>query len=133
MWFSPGTGRVWLSAWAPSRGAPRRARNGDPVRLNWLRDVCTKPGPFATVLLDVSHDTEDAAHRDELRRRGVRDEWAGRGAPDAVIEVVDAALADADPPDGTAGRVLVADVDGVLLDALTPAPPLRPRTDWARL
>jgi hypothetical protein len=103
------------------------------VRLDWLRDACAAPGPFATVILDVSHDTEDAARQDELRRRGVREELSGQGAPESVVEAVDGALADAPPPDGTAGRVLVAAEKGVLVDAALPAPPRSWVSTWAPL
>lgn len=103
------------------------------MRLDWLRDACAAPGPFATVLLDVTHDTEDAARQDELRRRGVREELAGQGAPETVVEAVDTALADAPPPDGTGGRILVAAEKGVLVDATTPAPPRAAVTAWSPL
>ncbi|WP_433507931.1 Vms1/Ankzf1 family peptidyl-tRNA hydrolase [Pseudonocardia halophobica] len=103
------------------------------MRLDWLRDACAAPGPFATVMLDVSHDTEDAARQDELRRRAVREELSGQGAPESVVEAVDGALADAPPPDGTGGRVLVAAEKGVLVDAVLPAPPRTAVTTWSPL
>ncbi|GAA4686589.1 hypothetical protein GCM10023215_22630 [Pseudonocardia yuanmonensis] len=103
------------------------------MRLDWLRDACAAPGPFATVLLDVTHDTEDAGRQDELRRRGVREELAGQGAPETVVDAVDAALADAPPPEGTGGRILVAAEKGILVDATTPAPPRTSVTTWSPL
>ncbi|MCE0766335.1 hypothetical protein LWC35_26035 [Pseudonocardia kujensis] len=103
------------------------------MRLDWLRDVCAAPGPFATVVLDVTHDTEDAARQEELRRRGVREELSGQGAPESVVEAVDGALASAPTPDGTGGRVLVAAEKGVLVDAELPAPPRAAVTAWSAL
>ncbi|MFR9801229.1 Vms1/Ankzf1 family peptidyl-tRNA hydrolase [Pseudonocardia sp. RS010] len=103
------------------------------MRLDWLRDACAAPGPFATVLLDVTHDTEDAARQDELRRRGVREELSGQGAPGSVVDAVDAALAEAPPPEGTGGRVLVAADKGVLVDAVLPAPPRTSVSTWSAL
>src|SRR3954454_16542320 len=41
------------------------------VRLDWLSAVCRSEGPVATVVLDVSHNTEDADHRAALRRKDV--------------------------------------------------------------
>ena len=49
--------------------------------MSKLRDVATAPGPFASVYLDASHDTEDAAKIAELRWRGLRDQLADPGAP----------------------------------------------------
>ncbi|MCE3552950.1 hypothetical protein LWC33_15985 [Pseudonocardia sp. RS11V-5] len=103
------------------------------MRLDWLRDACAAPGPFATVVLDVTHDTEDAARQDELRRHGVREELTGQGAPESVVEAVDGALASGPTPDGTGGRVLVAAAKGVLVDAELPAPPRAAVTTWSPL
>lgn len=103
------------------------------MRVDWLRPACDRPGPFATVLIDATHDTEDAAELARLRRRGVVDDLTDQGAPAAVRDVVDAALADVPPADGTAGRVLVVDDTGVLVDRVTPVPPAAPVTRWGLL
>jgi len=103
------------------------------MRLDWLRPACDRPGPFATVLIDATHDTEDAAELDRLRRREVGAALADQGAPEDVREAVEAALAGPPPPDGTAGRVLVADATGVLVDRLTPVPPAAPAARWGPL
>lgn len=100
------------------------------MRLDWLREVCDRPGPFATVLLDATHDTADAGHSDELRRRGVVEDLGAQGAPEGVCRAVDAALAGAEPPAGAGGQVLVAGEHGVLFHALTSAPPPAPRSVW---
>ncbi|GEL25824.1 hypothetical protein PSU4_47780 [Pseudonocardia sulfidoxydans NBRC 16205] len=103
------------------------------MRVDWLRPACDRPGPFATVLIDATHDTEDAAELARLRRRAVADDLTDQGAPAAVRDLVDAALADVAPADGTAGRVLVVDDDGVLVDRLTPVPPATALTRWGLL
>jgi hypothetical protein len=66
-------------------------------------EVATAPGPFASVYLDASHDTEDAAKVAELRRRGLRDQLADQGAPEETLAALDAAVSAADPPAGKAG------------------------------
>lgn len=100
------------------------------MRLDWLRAICTSEGPFATVVVDVSHAVEDAAHRADLRRRAVRDGLADQGAPEAALALVDAALSDAPPAVGSAGRALVVDSRAVLVDVALPAPPPAETISW---
>ncbi len=101
------------------------------MRLDWLRPVCASQGPFATVVVDVSHDTEDAGHLAELRRRAVRDQLSERGAPETVLEKIDTALADADPAVGEAGRALVVDERDILVDVPLASPPRADHVVWA--
>ncbi len=103
------------------------------MRLDWLSAVCRSEGPFATVVLDVSHNTEDADHRAEVRRKDVQERLAAQGAPPAVVDRVDAALADSDPPVGEAGRVLVVDEREVLVDVQLDASPPAEQVAWAPL
>jgi hypothetical protein len=103
------------------------------MHLRFLKDLTAHPGPFATVLLDASHDTEDAAAQDDLRWASARAELAGAGADDATLTALDAALAADAPGRGRTGRALVAAGGEVLLDRLLPAPPDRPGTTWAPL
>lgn len=103
------------------------------MHLHFLKDLTAHPGPFATVLLDASHDTEDAAAQDDLRWSGARAELAGAGADPAVLAALDAALAADVPGRGRTGRALVAAGGDVLLDRLLPAPPDRPSATWGPL
>lgn len=91
--------------------------------MSKLQDVATAPGPFASVYLDASHDTEDAAKVAELRWRGLRDQLANQGAPEETLAALDEAVAAADPPAGKAGRVLIASGAQVLVDQTLPVPP----------
>ncbi|NKE62956.1 peptide chain release factor 2, partial [Lentzea sp. PSKA42] len=84
--------------------------------MSKLRDVATAPGPFASVYLDASHDTEDAAKVAELRWRGLRNQLADQGAPEKTLAALDKAVSAAEPPAGKAGRVLIASGAGVLVD-----------------
>jgi hypothetical protein len=101
--------------------------------LHFLRDVIASPGPFATVYLDASHDTEDAARAAELRWRDRRGELVDQGADEATLAALDAAVAAADPAVGRAGRVLVARGGEVVLDRDLPQPPGRPTAVWSTL
>lgn len=97
--------------------------------LHFLSELTATPGPYASVYLDASHDTENAAHALPLRWAAARDELAGRGADDATLAALDDALT-ARPAVGRAGRVLVAAGGTVLLDRTTPDPPPRASATW---
>jgi Bacterial archaeo-eukaryotic release factor family 2 len=103
------------------------------VDLRFLRELTEGTGPYATVYLDASHDTEDAARALELRWQEARDRLAADGADARTLEALDAAVADAEPPVGRAGRVLVARGGEVLLDRTLPEPPAVPSASWAPL
>ena len=77
-----------------------------------LAEVLQAPGPFATVYLTTTGDIDNAAQRSELRWRGVRDSLAEAGAPESVLEEIDAQVPDAHRN----GQCLcvIADAGGVL-------------------
>jgi hypothetical protein len=100
------------------------------VDLRIVHELTRKPGPFATAYIDASHDTEDAAQVGRLRWNGARGELADRGADEATLAALDAAVADGDTPVGRAGRVLVARGGEVLLDRLLREPPAAARVSW---
>jgi hypothetical protein len=99
------------------------------VDLRFLAALTATPGPYATVYLDASHDTEDAAHAVALRWAGHRAELVDQGADDATLAALDDAVASG-PAVGRAGRVLVAAGGAVLLDRHLPEPPSRPSASW---
>ncbi|MBF6289536.1 Vms1/Ankzf1 family peptidyl-tRNA hydrolase [Nocardia cyriacigeorgica] len=92
-----------------------------------IRHIAQRAGPFATVYIDGSHDTEDAAHQTELRWRSARGQLAGKGAPTATLDRLDTAIAQRHPGRGRCGRLLIADAEEVLVDEFLPDPP--PRED----
>lgn len=95
------------------------------MNLTALREALGHRGPFASIHLDASHDTEDAAKLAELRWRAIRDQLEAHDAPEPTLDALDTAL-DKPPPAGRAGRLLVAAGDEVLVDEYLPAPPRRP-------
>jgi hypothetical protein len=108
------------------------------VDLQFLHELTRTPGPFATVYLDASHDTDDAARAIALRWAEARDELAAQGADSATLDVLATAVAEGPPAVGRAGRVLVARrADGgraeVVLDRSLPEPPARPSAHWGPL
>lgn len=97
--------------------------------LAFLSDLNHSAGPYATVYLDASHDTEDAAREQALRWAAQRADLAGQGADGDTLAALDAAVDDA-PAVGRAGRVLVAAGGRVLLDRHLPEPPAAPSATW---
>lgn len=93
-----------------------------------LRRVLDHQGPFATAHLDDTHDSENARHERELRWRAARGQLAAAGADEATLTALDRAVADAPPPAGRAGRLLVGAGGEVLLDRTLPGPPPTPLT-----
>lgn len=93
-----------------------------------LRRVLAHQGPFATVHLDGSHDTENAAHEQELRWRAARADLAGKGADEDTLTAMDDAMRNAPPAAGRAGRLLIAAGGEVLLDRMLAGPPPAPVT-----
>ncbi|MCR3750805.1 hypothetical protein LX88_004792 [Lentzea californiensis] len=101
--------------------------------MSKLRDVATAPGPFASVYLDASHDTEDAAEIADLRWRGLRNQLADQGTPEKTLAALDRAVSAAEPPAGKAGRVLIASGASVLVDQTLPVPPPADVTRYSSL
>jgi hypothetical protein len=81
-----------------------------------LSDVFNARGPFATVLVDVSHDNENAEQEHELRVRSAVDALTEQGADEAVVSQVQQRLADLVHQPAPVARCVVANADGVLLD-----------------
>jgi Bacterial archaeo-eukaryotic release factor family 2 len=103
------------------------------VDLRFLHELTRKPGPFATVYLDASHDTDDAERAIALRWAHARAELTAQGADAATLDALAAAVTNAPPAVGRAGRVLVARHGEVVLDRSLPEPPASPTAHWSPL
>ncbi|MBW4722255.1 Rv2629 family ribosome hibernation factor [Saccharothrix obliqua] len=99
--------------------------------MSALEELVREPGPFATVYLDASHDTEDAAKALELRWRGLRAELEQQGADAATLDAIGTALGE--PVVGKGGRAVVAAAGRLLLDEALPRPPAVDSARWSRL
>ena len=103
-----------------------------------LTDLYAEQGPFATVVLDVSHDSENGEHEHELRVRAACEELAAQGAPDAVVREVSARLGELVSQPAPVSRTVVASTGGVRLDEVghfrmdTPVVTWSPLPDLAR-
>ena len=90
------------------------------MRLERFSDLYAGSGPMATVLLDVSRDSEDAAHLVELRWRAAREELAGHGAPDELLDAIGRLFAEPTHVPGAVSRLVVASGGEVRTDELVP-------------
>jgi Bacterial archaeo-eukaryotic release factor family 2 len=100
------------------------------MELHFVKELLDGPGEFATVYLDVSHDTPEADREVALRWAGARAELADRGADAPTLDALERAVLDAEPAVGRAGQVLIGRSGAVLLDRRLPAPPEPPTASW---
>lgn len=91
-----------------------------------LREVLEHKGPFASIYIDGSHDTEDATKEGALRWRAVRARLVEQEPGESTLAALDEAMDSRSPAVGRAGRFVVAAGDGVLIDEYLPAPPAVP-------
>ncbi len=90
------------------------------ISVQHLRDAYEGTAPFATVVLDVSRNTEDADHQVQLRWRAAAERLTGEGAAEDVVTALAARALDLHHEPGDLSRFLVADTAGVTLDLLVP-------------
>jgi hypothetical protein len=95
------------------------------MHLSFLRPLYTRPGPWASVYLDASHDTEDARPALHLRWRALREQLAGEGAERATLDVLDAVLRRHEPIAGDYGLAAFAAGGELALTEYLSAPPRR--------
>jgi hypothetical protein len=88
------------------------------MKTTRLTDLYAQPGPFATAMLDVSHDSENGEHEHELRVRAACEDLAAQGAPDHVVQQVSARLGELVGQPAPVTRTVVAGTDGVLFDTV---------------
>jgi hypothetical protein len=84
--------------------------------LRQLTPLTAPVGGFATVYLDVSHDSENAEHEGDLRWSEQRSRLEKQGADAETLEALDDAVRTARPAASRSGRVLVARAGELLLD-----------------
>lgn len=92
------------------------------MRTEKLRELVGQTGPFVSVYIDVSHDTQDAPTRNETRWRAAETQLCADGADQATVEATRQAVLD-QPAVGRAGRAVIAAHGQVLLSEDLPVPP----------
>ncbi|MFE6969661.1 hypothetical protein [Isoptericola sp. NPDC057653] len=93
------------------------------MKIDWLKPLVGRPGPFATVYLDATPSAE-AGDRDVANRwRAVRRSLERQSAPTEVLDELEAAVLRPTRVAGTHGRVLIAGDGGVAVDRVLRNPP----------
>jgi hypothetical protein len=83
-----------------------------------LSPVFSAKGPFATVLLDVSHDSENAEQEHDLRVRSACEALSEQGAEESLVETVRSRIGEKVTRPAPVARFVVASADGIVLDEL---------------
>jgi hypothetical protein len=94
------------------------------VRLSFLDQLYRQPGPFVSVYLDTSRDTEDAQQEIDLRWREARQQLAADGAPAADLEAIEK-IAPTLRGRGHTGHAIFATAGAVIYAAELDGPPRR--------
>ncbi|SKC78229.1 baeRF2 domain-containing protein [Krasilnikoviella flava] len=93
------------------------------MKIDWLKPLVGRPGPFATVYLDATPSAE-AGDRDVANRwRAVRRSLERQSAPAGVLDELEVAVLRPTRVAGAHGRVLIAEDGGVAVDRVLRNPP----------
>ncbi|MEU4399450.1 baeRF2 domain-containing protein [Micromonospora orduensis] len=95
------------------------------MQLSFLRPLYDRPGPWCSVYVDASADTEDAHEALALRWRALERSLADQGADEASIAALDRVVRGHDPMVGDYGLAVFASHGRVVLSEYLSAPPLR--------
>jgi Bacterial archaeo-eukaryotic release factor family 2 len=82
----------------------------------YLAPLFQVEGPFATVHVDVSRDSENGAHEHELRVRAASERLSEQDADPAVVEQVARVLSEVVDRPNPVARLVVANREGIQLD-----------------
>ena len=103
------------------------------MRTASLTPLFQQSGPFATVVLDVSQDSENAPHGHELRTRAACESLAEQGADEQVVSAVSERLAETVHRPAPVSRLVVATGDGVVHDVTAGFRADQPVATWGPL
>ncbi|MCM0678163.1 peptide chain release factor 1 [Micromonospora phytophila] len=95
------------------------------MQLSFLRPLYDRPGPWCSVYLDASANSEEAHPALDLRWRALRDRLQQQRADVASIEAIEAIVRGHDPMAGAYGLAIFATRGRVVLSEFLSAPPLR--------
>jgi len=98
-----------------------------------LSPLLSTPGPFATVLVDVAHETADGEHEHRLRVRAACDDLREQGADESVVDTVAERLSELIREPAPVGRIVVAGPDGIALDEVAGVRVDQPVATWGPL
>jgi hypothetical protein len=101
--------------------------------LSMLHSLYERPGPWASVYLDTSHDTEDAAKTLELRWRSAREALMAAGCDSGTVTALEGSALSAPSRSGERGMALFASHGEVVLRQPLDAPPRQPIAEFGPL
>ena len=113
------------------------------MNVSFLRELYQRPGPWASVYLDATHNTADGDQAVGLRWRGLREQLAAQGADEPTLTAMDYAVntgyqVNAVPAvgptagQGRVGLAVFAAHGRVALAEPLPRPPVREQATWSR-
>ncbi|MFI6763126.1 Vms1/Ankzf1 family peptidyl-tRNA hydrolase [Micromonospora sp. NPDC050417] len=95
------------------------------MELSFLRPIYARPGPWASVYLDASRDSQDSRPALDLRWRALRERLAQQGADPATVAALDSVVRGHDPMAGDYGFAAFATGGEVVLTEYLSAPPMK--------
>lgn len=101
------------------------------MRLDFIRPLYDRPGPYASVYLDTERSNEGQANVVQRRWAVLRDRLAAAGAPARVLKPISELVLD--PRMVAPGRVVFAFGDEIVFHHPLPAPPRRQTARWSPL
>lgn len=93
------------------------------MRIDWLKPLIGRPGPFATVYIDATPSAESTGREVEGRWRALRRDLHRAGAPGATLDALEDAVLRPTRVAGPHGRVLIVAGQDVLVDRVLREPP----------
>jgi hypothetical protein len=93
------------------------------MRLNFLRPLYDRSGPWVSVYLDATRKSENAGHEVELRWQALKGTLLEQGADTATVEATGAALGEHPYQPGQYGLAIFANAGEVVLLETLSAPP----------
>ncbi|MEV4272419.1 Vms1/Ankzf1 family peptidyl-tRNA hydrolase [Micromonospora aurantiaca (nom. illeg.)] len=103
------------------------------MQLSFLRPLYNRPGPWCSVYMDASRDTQDARPQVDLRWRALKGDLLGQGADPVTVEAVEEVVRRHQPMPGDYGIAVFATRGRVVLTEYLSAPPLRDLASWSAL
>ncbi len=95
------------------------------MRLNLLRPLYERPGPWASVYLDTSREAGDTANAVEPRWHAVREELALAGCDPLTVHALEDAVLDQPQRPGRHGVALFATAGEVVMQRALNIPPIK--------
>lgn len=95
------------------------------MQLSFLRPLYARPGPWASVYLDASRDTHDAAAALDIRWRALKEELEHQRAEPRTVDALDSVVRQHTPQAGDYGLAAFATGGEVVLTEYLDAPPRR--------